>query len=197
MRLIALLCSLILCAALLFTGCPEQAKQPITDIIAPPPQSSLQKATAAMARVNQRRAAAYQKAEDVGDFSTVFTASETILREEIDFQKGFWIELVEIYREANSENPEVLAGFNALQTVFAQKLEAGTLGMFYFEYIKVFDPLIVEYLRLSYEFPDQNADALLIQYRESVRDGKVLVVFPESEFIDEISVPIHRAPFQR
>ncbi len=180
MRLIALPCILILCAAILFTGCPEQTKQPITDIITPSPPSSLQKATEAIERVNQRRTATYQKAEAAGDFSTVFIDSEIILREELDFQKGFWVELVDIYRKENSENSEVVAGFNGLQTVFAQKLEAGTLGMFYFEYIKIFDPLIVEYLRLSYEFPNQNAEALLIKYRDSIRNQKVTIVFPES-----------------
>ena len=60
----------------------------------------------------------------------------------------------------------------------AEKLEEGTLGIFYFQYISSFDELIIEYLRLSFEFPEKSEDELFTLFRESVRDEKVVIVFP-------------------
>jgi len=179
-RFIAILSILIFTTTILFTGCDPDISKPVDDIISPPKiPTPLEKAQMAMERVNQRRTEAQQNAEETDDFLTVFTESEIIFIEELGFAKGFWVELVSIYRTENSDDPEVLDGYNRLQDVFAQKLTDGTLGMFYFEYIRTFDPLIVEFLRLSYEYPDENEDALLIRFTESVRNDKVDIKFSE------------------
>ena len=176
MRLLTLISS-ILCASILLIGCDEGMRQPIMEIVTPP-QSSLEKARAAIERANERRAEAHQKGEETGDFSTVFTASEDIFKEELGFRKGLWVDLVEIYRQENLENATLLEGFENLQDAFVEKIEEGTLGMFYFVYIRSFDELIIEYLRLSFEFPEKSEEELLTLFRESVRDEKVLIVFP-------------------
>ena len=182
MRLIAYLIPLILCAATLFSGCDQQMTKPVMEAmeVIKPPKSPLEKAQEAMDRINQRRTETHQKAEAADDFSIVFFESEEIFKEELGFRKGFWVELVEIYRDENSEDALVSEGFNKLQDAFAEKLEEGTLGMYYFEYIKTFDPLIVEYLRLSYVYPDMQEAELLDRFSKSVTDAKVSIVFPEN-----------------
>ncbi len=176
MRLLILLIALMLCVSVLLIGCDPAMRQPIMEVVTPP-QHSLEKAQAAMERVNERRTEAHRKAEETGDFPSVFTVSEDIFKEELGFRKGLWVDLVEVYRQENLENTVLLAGFDKLQDDFAEKLEEGTLGMFYFQYISSFDELIIEYLRLSFEFPEKSEDELFTLFRESVRDEKVVIVF--------------------
>ena len=177
MRLLTLLIVLMLCVSGLLSGCDSAMTQPIKEII-PPPQSALEKAQAAMEKVNERRTEAHQLAEATGDFSTILTDSEDIFREELGFRKGLWVELVEIYRQENLENPELLQGLENLEAAIVEKLKSDTFEMFYFEYIRTFDELIVEYLRLSYEFPEKTEDERRDLFRESVRDGKIAIIFP-------------------
>ena len=145
MRLLTLLIVLMFCASALLTGCDQGMEQPIMQIITRygdyyTPQSASEKAQAAMERVNERRTEAHQTAEETGDFSTIFIASEDIFKEELGFRKGFWVDLVDIYRQENRENAELLKGFENLEDAFVEKLKEGyTLGMFYFEYIRTFD----------------------------------------------------------
>ena len=182
MRLLIPLITLILCISVSLLGCDQEMTQPIMEIITSPSDSlemdSLEMARAAMERVNQRRTEAHQKAEETGDFSTIFTASEDIFGEELGFRRGLWVDLVEIYRQENLENPEMLEGLENLEDAFVEKLQADTFGMFYFEYIRTFDALIVEYLRLSFEFPEESEEELLGLFRESVRDGEMVILFP-------------------
>ena len=177
MRLLMLLIVLMLCAFVSLIGCDQGMQQPIMEIITPP-QSSLEKARAAMEKVNEKREEVHQKGEETGDFSTVFTASEDIFKEELGFKKGLWVDLVDIYRQENLENATLLEGFENLQDAFAEKLKEGTLGMFYFAYIGSFDEIIIEYLRLSFEFPEKGEEELLMLFRESMRDGQTSIVFP-------------------
>ena len=153
--------------------------KPVIGVISPT-QSHIEKARTAMENVNQRRTEVHQKAEEAGDFFTVFIDSEVIFKEELGLRKGLWVELVQIYRDENPEDSSVLDGYNKLQVAFAKKLEEGTLGMSYFDYIRTFDPLIVEYLRLSYVYPDMQEAGLLVRFRGSIREGKVTIVFPEN-----------------
>ncbi|MYA69359.1 hypothetical protein F4141_02590 [Candidatus Poribacteria bacterium] len=182
MKLLTLLITLMLCLSVLLIGCDQEVTQPIMEVVKPPQDSlemdSLELAQAAMERVNERRTEAHQKAEETGDFSTVFAASEDILKEELGFRKGLWVDLVEIYRQENLENPELLEGLENLEDAFVEKLKSETFGMFYFEYIRTFDALIVEYLRLSFEFPEKNEAELFILFRGSVRDGEIAIIFP-------------------
>ncbi len=185
MKLLTLLIVLMLSVSVLLIGCDQPMMQPITEIVTPPDteivtptQSSLEKAQAAMERVNERRTEVQQKAEETGDFSTILIASENIFEEELSFRKGLWVDLVDIYRQEHLENAELLEGLENLEDAFVEKLKADTFGMFYFEYIRAFDNLIVEYLRLSYEFPEKNEEELLTLFSASVRDGKVAIIFP-------------------
>ena len=184
MRLLTLLILLTFWASALLTGCEQGMKQPIMEIVTPPDtevvtptQNSLEKAQAAMEKVNERRTEVQQKAGETGDFSTIFIASEDIFKEELGFRKGLWVDLVEIYRHENLENAELLEGLENLEDAFVEKLKENTFGMFYFEYIRTFDELIVEYLRLSYEFPEKNEEELLTLFRESVRGGEITIIF--------------------
>ena len=177
--------ALMLCVSALLIGCDQAMRQPITGTVTPPDmeivtpiQGSLEKAQAAMERVNERRAEAHRKAEETGDFFTVFTASEDIFKEELGFRKELWVDLVEIYHQENLENTALLEGLENLQDAFVEKLADGTLGMFYFEYISSFDAIIIEYLRLSFEVPESSEEELLALFRQSVRDRKVFIIFP-------------------
>ena len=172
-----LLMALMLCVFALLVGCDQAMRQPITQIVTPT-HGSLEKAQAAMERVNERRIEAHQKAEETGDFLTVFTISEEIFKEELDFRKELWVDLVEIYHQENLENTVLLEGLENLQDAFAEKLADGTLGMFYFEYISSFDEIIIEYLRLSLEFPKSSEEELLALFRQSMRDQRVVIIFP-------------------
>lgn len=171
MRLLILI---MLCIPVSLIGCDQRIEQPIMQVVKPS-ENPLEKARAAMERVNDRRTEAHQKAEDIGDFSTVFTTSENIFKEELGFRKGFWVDLVDIYLQENLENAEILQGFENLQDAFAEKLKEGTLGMYYFEYISSFDEIIIEYLRLSFEFPEKSEEELLTLFRESVRNGRISI----------------------
>ena len=182
MRLLIQLIVLMFCVSVLLIGCDQEMTQPIMEIVKPPQDSlemdSLEMAQAAMESVNERRTEAHQKAEETDDFSTVFTASEDIFKEELGLRKGLWVDLVEIYRQENLENAERLKGLENLEDAFVEKLKDDTLGIFYFEYIRTFDGLIIEYLRLSFEFPEKSEEELLMLFRESVRDEEIAIIFP-------------------
>ena len=187
MRLLIPLTVLMFCVFTLLIGCEQSMRQPIMEIVKPPsdtmeivepPQDSLEMAQAAMERVNERRTEAHQKAEEIGDFSTVFTASEDIFKEKLGFRKGFWVDLVDIYRQENLEDTARLEALENLEGAFAEKVKDGTLGMFYFTYISSFDELIVEYLRLSFEFPEKSEEERLTLFRGSVTDREIIIVFP-------------------
>ena len=163
-------------------GCDDQMTKPMMDMIAPtdpPIQTPIQRAREAMERVNHRRTESLQKAEATEDYMIVFNDSELILIEELGFRRAFWIELVDIYKEEKSENPLVVDGFTALEDNFAERLAENTLGLHYFEYIRTFDPLIIEYLRLSYVYPTADEAELLSKFRKLIVEDKVKVIFPE------------------
>ena len=175
-----------LCAIILIVfsfGCDQPMTKPVMEVISPtdpPTKTHIQRATEAIDRVNQRRTESLQKADASGDYLIIFTDSELILKEELGFRKAFWVELVDIYKDEKREDSTVLDGFTSLEARFARRLEENTLGKFYFEYIRTFDPLIIEYLRLSYVYPTATEEALLTRFRSSINDGKVTVTFPEN-----------------
>ena len=182
MKSLILLIALMFCVSVLLTGCDQAMQQPITNPVTPPQDTletdSLEKARTAIEKVNEQRTQTYQEAEETGDFSTLFPASEAIFKEELGFRKGLWVDLVDIYRQENLGNAARLEGLENLQAAFAEKLEEGTLGRFYFEYISSFDELIVEYLRLSFEFPEKSEAELLTLFRESMKNEEITIVFP-------------------
>ena len=171
------LCAITL--SIIASGCEKRMMEMIPPIEDPPSKTNIQRAREDMERVNQRRTESQENAEESGDYFTVFTDSEKILNEELGFRKAFWLVLVEIYIEENSENTPVIEAYNELQDVFIEKTGDGTLGMIYYEYIRTFDPLVIEYLRLSYVYPTHSEEALLKRFRKSIQDGKVSLIFPE------------------
>lgn len=177
MRLLTLLILIMLCGSAFLIGCDQRMEQSIMQVVTSS-ESSIEKAKAAMEKVNKRRTEVHQTAEKMDNFSTIFTASEDIFREELGFRKGLWVDLVEIYRQENLENATLLEGFENLQDAFAEKLTEGTLGKFYFEYIRSFDEIIIEYLRLSFDFPEKSEKELVTLFRQSVNDREITIVFP-------------------
>ena len=96
MKLLTLLIVLTFWASALLTGCEQGMKQPIMEIVTPPDteivtptQNSLEKAQAAMEKVNERRTEVQQKAGETGDFSTIFIASEDIFKEELGLERDY------------------------------------------------------------------------------------------------------------
>lgn len=173
------LCVFILNVSLI--GCDDQMKKPVMEMIPPPKpptKTHLQRAIEAMEKVNQRRTESLQKAEAAEDYLIVFTDSELILNEELGFRRAFWVELVDIYKDEKSEDSIVMKGFSSLENSFAERLSDNTLGMHYFDYIRTFDPLIIEYLRLSYVYSTEDEASLLTRYRNLITEGKVTVIFP-------------------
>lgn len=158
-------------------GCEDSMMKMIPPID-PPTKPPTQRAKDAMKIVNQRRTESLEKAKTAEDYLIVFTDSELILNEELGFRKAFWVELVDIYKDEKSEDSKVMGGFASLENSFAKRLTDDTLGMFYFKYIQAFDPLIIEYLRLSYVYPTEDEAALLARFRNSINEGKVAVIFP-------------------
>lgn len=158
----------MVCIATVFFGCSDQQMtKPVMEIIDPTEpilMDSLERAQEAMQRVNQRRTEALRMAEETGDYIPMFIASETILNEELGFQKGFWIKLVEIYRDENATDTEVIKIYDTIQNQLTNTLNEDIFEMNYFDNIRIFDPLIVEYLRLSYENPSQDEDGLLVLF---------------------------------
>ena len=158
-------------------GCEDSMMKmiPPTD---PPTKPPTQRAKDAMEIVNQRRTESLKKAKAAADYLIVFTDSELILHEELGFRKAFWVELVDIYKDEKREDSTVMDGFASLENSFAKRLADDTFGMFYFEYIRTFDPLIIEYLRLSYVYPTEDEAALLARFRNSINDEKAPIIFP-------------------
>ena len=183
MKFNRLLMILVVYIATVLFGCSDQQMtKPVMDIIHPPeptPMNSLEMALEAMEKVNQRRTEALRKAEETDDYIPMFIASETILKEELGFRKGFWVELVEIYRNENITDTKNIEIFDNIQNALKNTLADETFEMNYFDNIRIFDRLIVEYLRLSYENPNLTEEDLLTQFRESVRNSKVSIELPK------------------
>ena len=172
----------------LFTlGCGEDVKEKTEteeDMVAET-QTPLEKAQEAMGRVNDRRIEAHQKAEEAGDFSTVFEDAEKIFQEEVGFGEVVWAELFNTWAETQEElNQEGKIDNAAVQRyinfVLAYQNEDGLIkAESFFEFNSAYDEIVTEYLRLSYEFPDATQQRLLALLKESIRDGKVRIQYPE------------------
>lgn len=162
-----------------YIGCDDQQMtKPVMEIIDPTEPISmdpLEMAQQDIERVNQRRTEALEIAQETGDYITMFAASEIILYEELGFRRGFWVELVEIYRDENATDTKVSEIFDNIQHSLTDALNDETFEMDYFDNIRIFDPLIVEYMRLSYENPTEVEEGLLSLFRDSVLNGNVSI----------------------
>ena len=159
-----------------------------------PEDTSLKKAQDAMARVNERRIEAHQKAEAAGDFSVLFTIAEPIFQEELGFGQETWQELLDTWEDAHDERVQGLFQIGKTDESMAEAqshvnflafyypkfdFESMSGGEFFFEYMAAYDKIVIEYLRLSYEYPDSTKESLLALLKKSIVDRKVSIQYPE------------------
>lgn len=181
--------------ATIFTfGCGEDTDEEMKDEMVVETQTPLEKAQAAMTRVNDRRTEEYQKAEEAGDFSVLFTVAEKIFQEELGFGEELWQALVDTWEDAHDE---IVQGLFADGKEDESKAEAQSYvdflsfyfpkfdfenmsgGEFFFGYMAAYDDIVTEYLRLSYKFPDVTQERLLPLLKESIVNGNVSIQYPE------------------
>ena len=167
-------------------GCAEDMEEEMEEMMVEPEDTSLKKAQDAMARVNERRIEAHQKAEAAGDFSVLFAAAEDIFKEELGFEKEFWQDLVfiwqgiQIERYQAGEIDEVEATrYENFWNTQQEKFLDMTFAESYFDLIGAYDEIIIEYLRISYENPDSSQDELITLFKESMKQGNVQILYPE------------------
>ncbi len=174
-------------------GCAEDMEEEMEEMVEET-LTPLEKAQEAMQQVNDRRTDVFQKAEAAGDFSVLFAAAEEIFQEELGFGQETWQELLDTWEDAHDERvqglfkvgktdeskAEALEYVNFL-TFYFQKFDFESMsgGEFFFEYMAAYDEIVIEYLRLSYEYPDSTKESLLALLKKSIVDGKVSIQYPE------------------
>lgn len=191
MRLIVLF---TLFAMIFFFGCGEDIEEEmeieeemmeevISDTLTP-----LEKAQEAMTRVNERRMEEHQKAAEVGDFSILFKAADTIYQEELGFGEAVWQELLNTWEAAHGERVQAgetdQAGaqrYIDFLSFYFQKFdfENMTGGEFFFEYMSAYDEIVIEYLRLSYDNQDSTPQQLYALLKQSIIEGNATISYPE------------------
>lgn len=182
---------LFLCIAVLALGCGEDTdtntgsqvpivrKDPFTD-----------EAVAAMDHVNQRRTEEHQQALDTGDFSKLFEISDQILEDELGFDTEYFLNEIliayEIARgELYSEGKLSLTAadrYIKFRQEFYRKIVWDTEtrdGKYLFEFLRAYDEVVSEYVRLTHQFPSLNNDGLLRKLTAAAKAGKVEVQYPE------------------
>lgn len=184
----------ILFATIFTFGCGEDMEEKMEMEEEMVVETPLQKAQAAMTRVNDRRTEEYQKAEEADDFSVLFIVAQKIFQEELGFGAETWQELLDTWEDAHDERVQGLFadGKEDESKAEAQSyvdfisfyfpkfdFENMTGGEFFFEYMSAYDEIVTEYLRLSYEFPDATQERLLALLKEAIVDGKVSIQYPE------------------
>lgn len=174
---IAVMITAMIAAITLITGC-EETERPGEGISYSTRVTALEKAQKAMNRVKEKRISAQRAAEEKGDFTKIIQISDTIFEEELGFRKEFWTIIGDVYIENTPKTPEKLQKLQKLQKLLLEKIEQNMLGEFYMEYMGYFDPLVTEYLRLSFEFPEEGEEKLLIRFGESMKRGEIGFLFP-------------------
>ena len=156
-------------------------------IVDPAPQEGSQ---LIMDKVNGRRTKAYNDAKAADDFTTLPDASDEIFKEVILVfgfeEKGFAMKLITIWEEtffarhqAGVIDAAAVEKYNNFRTIYHEKLEAER-GEPYFEYIRAYDNIIIEYLRLALELEGLVSEGERIErFRESMMRGKADIIYPE------------------
>ena len=180
--------STVFMAALLLitlTGCEESTIHSTGTKIPPPSphsqdakEDTLDMAEERIKKVRGRREAEYQKMEEKGDFSASSKISEKIFLEELGLEERFWTLLVKAFTEDVPKTDKMSEDLRRFEKFLTQKAEDG-LEKFWFEYMGYFDDLVTEYLRLSFKFPEKENEELLLLFRESVKEGRTSILFPE------------------
>ncbi len=180
----------MLVATIFVSGCGEDMEEEKVEET----QTSLEKAEEAMGGVNDRRMEAYQKAEEAGDFSVLFTSIGLIFQEELGFGPEFWNKIFDTWADAHDERvqglfaagkedeskAEALEYVNFIGYYFIKfDFESLSGGEFYFEYLAAYDDIVIEYLWITYEYPDSTQEKHLALLKKSIVDGKVSIQYPE------------------
>lgn len=159
----------------------------IPGIIDPAPQEGSQ---LIMDKVNGRRTKAYNDAKAADDFTTLPNTSDEIFKEVILVfgfeEKGFAMKLITIWEEtffarhqSGVIDDTVIEKYNNFRSIYHEKLEAER-GEPYFEYIRAYDNIITEYLRLALELEGLVSEEERIErFRESMMQGKAGIIYPE------------------
>ena len=143
-----------------------------------------------MDKVNRRRTNAYNDAKATDDFTTLPDVSDEIFKEVIlafGFEeKGFAMKLITIWEEtffarhqAGVIDDAAIEKYNNFLSIYHEKLEVER-GEPYFEYIRAYDNIITEYLRLALELEGLVSEEERIErFRESMMQGKADIIYPE------------------
>lgn len=184
--------TLFMLLATLFTfGCEKQMVEDTVnmevDTLTP-----LQKAEAAMERVNVSRTTAYQAAQENGDFSVLFMTGGQILQTELGFDGSLWEKILQTWEDGHDERVQSLHQADKADEAIAEAeknvnflsyyfpkfdFENNSGGEYFLEYMGVYDDIVTEYLRLSYENPDHTEAQLLASLKKSIVAGKVSIIF--------------------
>ena len=140
----------------------------------------LKKAQEMMDGVRERRAAVQEEARKKGDFSGTLRASDMIFEEELGFKKMFIDNLIEVYLQNTPRTQEKALKLQKLQKLLMEKITAGLLDEFYLEYVSYYDDILTEYLRISFEHPNENKEGLLKIFVKSMTEGAVNINFPDN-----------------
>ncbi len=185
----------MLFATIFYIGCGEDTEEEMMKeeemVIEITP---LEKAQAAIGRVDEKRNETHKKAGEAGDYSTIFTAAQGIYQSELGFGEVVWQKLLDTWEDAHNERVQSLfqAGkrdeskaevqeYGKFLSYYLQKFDFETMsgGEYFFEYMSAYDEIVVEYLRLSYEYPDHTQERLLSLLRNSMVNGNVSIQYPE------------------
>ena len=169
-------------------GCSEdmdKTEEPVIET-----DAALEKAEAAMANVKERRVEAHQKAQETGEFSTLFQVSDKILQEEVGFDtEYFYNEIRVAYEFARGElqndgklDLEDSDRYLNFITTYFKKIaweRETTGGEFLFEFLSAYDDIVTEYVRLTYRYPTLSKEKLLEELKKSAQKQKIDIQYPE------------------
>ena len=141
---------------------------------------AFEKAQEVVDRVRRRRNEAHQAAEEAGDFSGMFGEVDKILREECGFRSNFLSEVIfEEYLNNTPRTPEKELQVKKLGEFGLRHIATGTFEEVYVQYNGFLDPILTEYLKMSFLYPDVGEGEILERYRESIQGGEVNIHFPD------------------
>jgi hypothetical protein len=182
----------ILLAALFTLGCENQMVKDVTVNVEEDTLTPLQKSQAAMERVNMSRMVAYQKAQENGDFSVLFLVGGMILETELGFDVTLFEKILQTWEDGHDERVQSLYQADKIDESLAEAqknvnflsyyfpkfdFENNSGGEYFLEYMSAYDDIVTEYLRLSYENPNNTQEQLLTLLKDSIVAGKVSIIF--------------------
>ena len=142
--------------------------------------TSLSQAEEVLQRVQKRRDALQRQAKaDNLDLTDVYEGIEEILREECNFVVPNFLSdsLFDRYVANTPQQDPVKQGkLKSFVGNSPEKIGQDPID-FYFDYVSRLDPLVLEYMKISFQNPDVTDAQILEMYEDSVRDGDVNIIF--------------------